>query len=92
MRSDRTRIDVASVDSPFLRKLPRRPVMSTHDDDSTLSDTIIDKLAPTTADGIPLVWCMFNVGYHFNRGGFVDICHDRRARARDSGDRESGSL
>ena len=25
------------------------------DDDSTLSDTIIDKLAPTTADGIPLV-------------------------------------
>eukprot|EP00900_Chrysochromulina_parva_P024565 jgi/Chrpa1/6742/Chrysochromulina_OHIO_Genome00003372-RA len=28
------------------------------DDDSTLSDTIIDKLAPTTADGIPLV-CSF---------------------------------
>ena len=29
-------------------------------DDSTLSDTIIDKLAPTTADGIPLVWSSDN--------------------------------
>ena len=26
------------------------------DDESTLSNTIIDKLAPTTADGTPIVW------------------------------------
>jgi hypothetical protein len=49
------------------------------DDDSTLSDTIIDKLAPTTADGIPLVWSsdndahlegiLFEVGKFFKRKG-----------------------
>ena len=31
MRSDRTRIDVASVDSPILRKLPLVAVMSAND-------------------------------------------------------------
>ena len=51
------------------------------DDDSTLSDTIIDKLTPTTADGIPLVWSsdndahlegiLFEVGKFFKSGSEV---------------------
>ena len=49
------------------------------DDESTLSNTIIDKLAPTTADGTPIVWSddndahieglLFEVGKNYKRKG-----------------------
>ena len=74
VRSGRTRNDVwhrfIAVDIPRnildpLEQPLRLPIadlfaVMSADDDSTLSDTIIDKLAPTTADSIPLVWSSDN--------------------------------
>ena len=65
------------------------------DDDSTLSDTIIDKLAPTTADGIPLVWSsdndahlegiLFEVGKFFKRKGLFQPFFKHHAAALRNG-------
>jgi hypothetical protein len=69
--------------------------MSTHDDDSTLSDTIIDKLAPTTADGIPLVWSsdneahleglLFEVGKFYKRKGLFQAFFKNHAAVLSNG-------
>ena len=64
-------------------------------DDSTLSDTIIDKLAPTTADGIPLVWSsdndahlegiLFEVGKFFKRKGLFQAFFKNHAAVLSNG-------
>jgi hypothetical protein len=65
------------------------------DDDSTLSDTIIDKLAPTTADGIPLVWSsdneahleglLFEVGKFYKRKGLFQTFFKNHAAVLSNG-------
>jgi hypothetical protein len=65
------------------------------DDDSTLSDTIIDKLAPTTADGIPLVWSsdneahleglLFEVGKFYKRKGLFQAFFKNHAAVLSNG-------
>ncbi|KOO53629.1 hypothetical protein Ctob_016592, partial [Chrysochromulina tobinii] len=69
--------------------------MSTPDDDSTLSDTIIDKLAPTTADGTPLVWSsdneahldglLFEVGKFYKRKGLFQAFFKNHAAVLSNG-------
>ena len=69
--------------------------MSSPDDDSTLSDTIIDKLAPTTADGTPLVWSsdneahldglIFEVGKFYKRKGLFQTFFKHHAAVLSNG-------